>query len=306
MFGIDDCIKPKKNTKNIKNTKKNHTFNLTRRVTTKKNKPYNYKTIILFLHSLGQAHKGTEKAPLYINKFINHKNHNVKTVTNTGNFYKNINKLYKANKNVRGKIVNIGGDHSMAIATIADTLNKHPNAKVIYFDAHADINTYSSSHSKHYHGMPLSFVTGLDKDTDKRFPFIKNKLPFKNLLYIGSRCWDAFEIDIVERNNIKFLTPDDINNNFKDSLQKIMDFVGDSPVHVSFDVDSIDPKYIPSTGTPVDDGIQLNKAISILQHLNNTNIVNMDITELNMSLGSEADGIKSGKNTVALFTPFIM
>lgn len=307
MFGIDDCIKPKKNTKNKKNTKKKHTFNLkTRKIVTKKNKPYNYKTIVLFLHSLGQAHKGTEKAPLYINKFINHKKHNVKTVANTGNFYKNINKLYKVDKNIRGKIVNIGGDHSMSIATIADTLNKHPNAKVIYFDAHADINTYDSSNSKHYHGMPLSFVTGLDKDTDKRFPFIKNKLPFKNLLYIGSRCWDAFEIDIVEHNNIKFLTPDDINNNFKDSLQKIMDFVGDSPVHVSFDVDSIDPKYIPSTGTPVVDGIQLNKAITILESLNNTNIVNMDITELNMSLGSKADGINSGKNTVALFKKFII
>lgn len=301
MFGINDCIKPKKN------TKKNNTFNLTRKIISKKtqkNKPYNYKTIVLFLHSLGQAHLGTEKAPLFIKKFINHKTHNVKTVTNSGNFYKNINKLYKVNKNTRGKIVNIGGDHSMAIATIADTLNKHPNAKVIYFDAHADINTYDSSNSKHFHGMPLSFVIGLDKD--KRFPFIKHKLPFANLLYIGSRCWDSFEIDTVEKNNIKYLTPDDINNNLKESLQKIMDFVGDSPVHVSFDVDSIDPKYIPSTGTPVKRGIQLNNAVTILNHLNNKNIVNMDITELNMSLGSKADGIKSGKNTVALFKKFII
>ena len=71
-----------------------------------------------------------------------------------------------------GKIINIGGDHSMSIATIASTLNKYPNTKVIYFDAHADLNTYKSSKSKHYHGMPLSFITGIDHH--KKFSFIKN------------------------------------------------------------------------------------------------------------------------------------
>ncbi len=300
MFGINDCNKPKKNTKKsykFKNKLKNFT------IKNKIQKPYNYKTIILFPHDLGQTKTGTEKAPKYINKFINHKKHVIKTVKNTGNLFKNIIDLYKVNKNTSGKIVNIGGDHSMAIATIADTLNKHPNAKVVYFDAHADINTYKSSNSKHFHGMPLSFLTGLDKNT--HFSFIKNKLPFENILYIGSRCWDPFEIDTVYKNNIKFLTPDDINNNFNESLNKIINFVGDSPIHVSFDVDSIDPKYIPSTGTPVKNGVELKNAIKILSELNNKNIVNMDITELNMNLGKNNDGIKSGKNTVLLFKKFI-
>jgi arginase len=299
MFGINDCHKPKTN------TKKDYKFNNT--IKNKPNrghkKPYNYKTIILFPHNLGQTKTGTEKAPAFINKFINHKKHIVKTVKNTGSLFKNIDELYKKNKESSGKIVNIGGDHSMAIATIADTLNKHPNAKVVYFDAHADINTYKSSNSKHYHGMPLSFVTGLDKNN--HFSFIKNKLPFENLLYIGSRCWDIFEVNEVYKDNIKFLTPDEINNDFKGSLNKILNFVGDSPVHVSFDVDSIDPKYIPSTGTPVKNGVELKNAIKILDSLNNKNIVNMDITELNMDLGTKHDGEKSGKNTVVLFKKFL-
>ena len=310
MFGINDCHKPKVNTKKKygfnyknKNKNKNKNFNKTLKNLYKKKQNYNYKNIVLFFHSLGQTKLGSEQAPNYLNKYIKHKNHIVQKVKDTGNLYKNINNLYLTNSNISGKIINIGGDHSMAIATIADTLNKHPNAKVIYFDAHADINTYKSSNSKHYHGMPLSFVTGIDND--KRFSFIKNKLPFENILYIGSRCWDLFEIDEVYKKNIKFLTPDDINNNFKESSNKIMDFVGDSPLHISFDVDSIDPKYIPSTGTPVKNGITLKNAITILDNLNNTNIVNMDITELNMKLGSKADGIKSGKNTVALFKKFI-
>ena len=301
LFGITDCNSPKKNTKKGYNFKTYKTkMNKTIR---KKSKPYNYKTIILFPHSLGQTKTGTEKAPKFLEKFINKEKHNIKKVKNTGNLYKNINQLYDINKNTNGKIVNIGGDHSMSIATIADTLNKYPNAKVVYFDAHADINTYKSSKSKHYHGMPLSFVTGLDND--KRFGFIKNKLPLENLLYIGSRCWDPFEVEEVYKNNIKFLTPDDINKNFDDSLNRIMEFVGNSPVHVSFDVDSIDPKYIPSTGTPVKNGVELNKAITILDNLNKDKLVNIDITELNTNLGNKKDGAKSLKNTERLFHKFI-
>jgi len=299
MFGINDCHKPKKN------TKKGYRFNKIFRNKTikKRRKPYAYKTVILFPHSLGQTKIGTEQAPRYLKKYINKKNHTIKLVKNTGNLFKNIIDLYKANSSSTGKIINIGGDHSMSIATIADTINKYPNAKVVYFDAHADINTYESSNSKHYHGMPLSYVTGLDTNT--KFSFIKNKLPFENILYIGSRCWDPFEIETVYKHNIKFLTPDEINNNFNESLNKILTFVGSNPVHVSFDVDSIDPKYIPSTGTPVKNGIELNKAIAILDKLNSGDIVNLDITELNMKLGKKDDGKKSGINTEKLFHNFL-
>ena len=294
LFGINDCHSPKKSRKNTLNNKKTQK---------RRTKPFNYKTIILFPHNLGQTKTGTEKAPDTLNKYINKKRHVVKRVKDTNNMFKNINDLYKINKSTTGKIVNIGGDHSMAIATIASTLNKYPDAKVVYFDAHADINTYKSSNSKHYHGMPLSFVTGIDHN--KKFPFIKNKLSFENLLYIGSRCWDIFEVNEVHKKNIQILTPDDINKDFNGSINKIMNFVGNSPVHVSFDVDSIDPKYIPSTGTPVKNGVELNNAIKILDNLNNTNIVNMDITELNKDLGSKSDGIKSVKNTEILFHKFI-
>ena len=261
MFGIDDCNFPKKNSRAF-NKLKNKTIK-------RSSKAYNYNTVILFPHSLGQTKLGTDKAPHFLSKYVNKKKHQVKKIVNTGNLFKNINALYQANQATTGKIVNIGGDHSMSIATIADSLNKYPTTKVIYFDAHADLNTYKSSKSKHYHGMPLSFVTGLD--SDPKFSFIKNKLPFENIMYIGSRCWDPYEVNEAYKRNIKFLTPDDINNNFNDSLNKILNFVGDGPVHVSFDVDSIDPKYIPSTGTPVKNGVELAKAKLILDKLNSGN-----------------------------------
>jgi arginase len=292
LFGIDDCHKPRKNfTFKANKSRKNKSMSKNKGL----QKPYNYKTVILFPHNLGQTKTGTEKAPKYLKKFVNRKKHVIKTVKNTGNFFKNIKDLYKANEKSTGKIINVGGDHSMSIATIAE---------VIYFDAHADINTYKSSNSKHYHGMPLSFITGIDHN--KNFSFIKNNLPFENLLYIGSRCWDIFEVNEVHKKHIKFLTPDNINNDFENSLNKIMTFIGNSPIHVSFDVDSVDPKYIPSTGTPVKNGIDMGKAITILDNLNNNSeIVNMDITELNMELGTKRDGVKSGVNTEKLFHKFL-
>lgn len=298
-FGIDDCNPPRRN------TRKNRAFfqKKNKSVKRRSSKPYNYETIILFPHALGQSRGGVDKAPRFLKKFINKKRHVIKNVPNTGNFFKNIQNLYKANAQTQGNIVNIGGDHSMAIATIADTMNKFPDARVIYFDAHADINTFASSKSKHYHGMPLSFVTGIDKNS--HFNFIKNTLPLDNILYIGSRCWDPPEVDTVYKHGIKFLTPDEINKDFNRSMNLILDFVGDSPLHVSFDVDSIDPRYIPSTGTPVKNGIKLANAIKILDQLNAGKLVSLDITELNMDLGSKADGKKSGKYAEKLFDRFL-
>ena len=73
----------------------------------------------------------------------------------------------------------------MSIATVADTLNRNPNAKVIWIDAHADINTPDSSISKNLHGMPLAFLTGLTSPKELlNYTFIKNQLRFNNLLYI--------------------------------------------------------------------------------------------------------------------------
>lgn len=140
MFGINDCHKPKKN------TKKSYQYRI-RKIYKRPKTLKNYSSkvftnIILFPHDLGQTKHGVDKAPNYIKKYINKKHHKVYNVKNSGDFYKNIRELYEINKKTGGNKINIGGDHSMSIATIADTMNRYPKAKVIYFDAHADINTY--------------------------------------------------------------------------------------------------------------------------------------------------------------------
>ena len=307
LFGINDCNKPRKNSKKEYKFAKLQLNNSKKKYTVKnrsiKEGPSKFKNIILFPNMLGQTKPGVDKAPAQLVKFINKKHHTITSLKLTNNLFKNIQILYKANARIPGRKVNIGGDHSMSIATIADTLNRYPNAKVIYFDAHGDINTYKSSNSKHYHGMPLSFLIGLGHDP--HFSFIKNKLTYDNLLYIGSRCLDQFEKDIIYKNNIRYISPDEINTNFNNVVAKIDDFIKDSPVHLSYDVDSIDPKYIPSTGTTVKHGITMTSGINILDYLYGKNVVNVDITELNVELGSAADVKKSTDNTVLLFKQYL-
>jgi len=302
LFGINDCHRPKKN------TKKSYQAAFHKRVTFVKGTQVgtSIRDIILFPHHLGQSRGGVEKAPGYLAKFIDPRTHRFHMVKNTGSLYKNINDLYRANEKVQGVRINIGGDHSMTIATLAHTLNHYPEAKVLYFDAHADINTYAASNSKHYHGMPLSFLTGLDPDKKRHFPFVENQLPFVHLLYMGSRCWDIFERNVVHEKNIHFIEPAEFNRNPGQTTQKILDWIGDAPLHISFDVDSMDPKFIPSTGTPVKGGLDMEKTIKLLDKLRGTKrLVNMDITELNMDLGSKADGKKSGYQTAHLFSHFL-
>lgn len=178
--------------------------------------------------------------------------------------------------------INIGGDHSMGIGSVASSLNKYgSNIKVIWIDAHADINTRASSPSGNVHGMPLAFLTGLDKSND--YNFIDNLLSFNNLCYIGIRDLDVGEIDVVKKHNIKTILSENFNKNIEMVINDVINWIGDSQVHISIDVDSLDPKYIQYTGTRVSGGLELIELIKFIKNIClKTNIINMDISELNL------------------------
>ena len=125
---------------------------------------------------------------------------------------KNLKSIYNANKRIIGKRVNIGGDHSITIGTGAYTLNTYKRPKFIWLDAHADINDYENSETKNYHGMPLNYLTGLSKLNN--IDFVKQKLKFENLLYIGIRDVDDYEKKI-KKHKINVITIDDIKNKKK-------------------------------------------------------------------------------------------
>ena len=277
--------------------------------------------IIRFPHNLGQKLKGVEKgAEMYSKHLV--KNYPgkflvkyVECVNNEDHFFENIRNLYKANQDIGAQQfrnlykagedmgskqfrINIGGDHSMSLATVAYTMNSFPDCKVVWVDAHADINTYQASESKNFHGMPLAYLTGLD--SHKEFSFIQNLLPFDRLFYVGLRSIDLFEQDIIHKHNIQHFLSEDVNANPMGCYNIINNFLGDSPFHLSLDVDSFDPSVIPHTGTPVGYGINKSPGILLLHNLmKKKTLCNMDLTEINPDINNEHLGEEKLKHSVS-------
>jgi len=178
-----------------------------------------------------------------------------------------------------------GGDHSVGQSSVAASLTKvtPSNLIVIWIDAHADTNTYESSISKNFHGMPLAGIVGYEKpwfDFDLR-------LPTSNLLYFGIRDLDDFEEKKINENNI-FHT-----KNLKNMVDKINEIILNNPnvkFHVSWDVDSLDPKIFDSTGCLADDGLTLDDINGVMDCVK-SQLIALDIVEFNPKLGNRQKSV---------------
>jgi arginase len=178
--------------------------------------------------------------------------------------------------------VNFGGDHSIAVSTIQPMLDHYKNdLLVIWIDAHADINTFDSSITKNVHGMPLAALTGLMPHWYgvKKSRFI---LPTQNLLYIGIRDLDPFEETIIKNKQIKY---------FKSFDKNVIETINNNPakyIHISCDIDGLDPKFTPSTGTAVNNGLQV-KNVNKIINISKSRLVSFDLVEFNPLIGKKRD-----------------
>lgn len=187
----------------------------------------------------------------------------------------------------------IGGDHSIASSSTLASLQKFRSLHVIWVDAHPDIHTYTSTVSGNTHGTPLSVCTGIEK-THWASRLSLKLLDFSRLIYVGIRDIDDFEGETIEKYNIKHYTP-----------QQAIDFMRankDLPIHISFDVDALDPKYISSTGTRVDDGLHPEEVREIIaESLVEDQLKSLDVVEFNHELG---DPVKSAHHVRETFRDF--
>ena len=203
-------------------------------------------------------------------------------------------------------VLTIGGDHSLAAGTLGGTLSYDPDVKIIWVDAHADINTPETSPTGHTHGMPLALAMNLinDPKISEMFSFIP-KLDPRNIVYIGLRDVDSGEQDFLEGLNIKHYTAEDVLMNgidiiLQDTLE-YLDPIGDSQFHISFDVDGIDPQYFPSTGTPVTGGLDLFQGSKIISTIAETKrLLALDLVEVNPLLGTAADLSTTAESALTL------
>jgi len=201
----------------------------------------------------------------------------------------------------------IGGDHSLAMGTISGTLSQYPDACVIWIDAHADIHTMATTASGNFHGMPVSFLLGLsgNEELQENFSWLTKppnvKLRTSHLVYIGLRDVDDGEKKILKDHGIKAFSMHHVD---KYGIGKVVEMAidhvtpnRDLPIHLSFDVDALDPTVAPSTGTPVRGGLTFREAHYICEAIYETGLlVALDIMEVNPSL----EGPAAVQQTVAV------
>lgn len=209
-------------------------------------------------------------------------------------------------------VLTLGGDHSIAIGTIAGTSKavrertQNKEIAVIWVDAHSDINTPETSESGNVHGMPVAFLTGLaTSDRKDIFGWLEKDqlISVDKLVYIGLRDVDRGEKIILRENNIRAFSMHDID---KHGIGRVVEMAlahigSDSPIHLSFDVDALDPQWAPSTGTPVRGGLTLREGDYIAEAVHGTGqLVAMDLVEVNPSLEEKgaSETIRAGCSLV--------
>ncbi|XP_047370943.1 arginase-2, mitochondrial-like [Vespa velutina] len=168
---------------------------------------------------------------------------------------------------------------------------------VLWVDAHADLNTNKTSGSGNVHGMPVALLTTELSDYWPHLPGMDWQQPMlsiRNVAYIGLRSVDSYERLVIEKFGISAFGMEDverfgIHNTISMALDRI-DPEGVKSLHVSFDIDSLDPLEAPSTGTAVRGGLTLREAIHIMEEVHRTHRLNaIDLVEVNPYIGDQRD-----------------
>ncbi|CAN3356489.1 hypothetical protein DICA3_C03378 [Diutina catenulata] len=183
--------------------------------------------------------------------------------------------------------VTIGGDHSLGIATVSAALRHNPDTCVLWIDAHADINSPATTDTGNLHGCPISFVMGIDRESyPPEFAWVPEVLKSNRIAYIGLRDVDEGEKAILRKYNIPAFSMYHID---KYGIGKVLDMALDavnptreSPVHLSYDIDAIDPTFVAATGTRVEGGLYLREGLFIAEDIAASGLLSsLDIVELN-------------------------
>lgn len=256
---------------------------------------------------LGVHVNGANKGPIEltknlahsnINKIIELKYNNVIKETEKDNKKKNLNEVNKFNKQLYDIIcstlndeklpITLGGDHSLAIATALASIKKYNNMGIIWFDSHGDYNTFDTTISGNIHGLPLAVITNYEKKYLAEFHSGSFYKP-ENTVIVGARDVDPLEFENLKEAGVTVFSTEDVRREGADVItRKALEIAskGTNGVHISYDIDLIDPKIAPGVSIPAVDGVNLEEAYMMVQTVIKKKelIKSIDIVEYNPDL----------------------
>ena len=264
--------------------------------------------IIAACSDLGVHVNGSHLGPDVLIENINNTKNNIKNIKkinydknykkelNKENKKKNLDAINEFNTNLYHAVLEtvnnnlfpltLGGDHSLAIASSLASIKKYNNLGIIWFDAHGDFHTFETTTSGNIHGLPFAALTHYEKNSLTDF-HNGNFYPYKNAVLVGARDIDKpDELQNLKNAGVTIFTTEDIRKYGTDTIyQKAFEIAsnGTEGIHISYDLDVIDPQIAPGVSIPAADGINLEEAYSFLDYIikNKEIIKSLDLVELN-------------------------
>ena len=185
----------------------------------------------------------------------------------------------------------LGGDHSIALGSVWGVANVHKNVGVIWVDAHADFNTDQSTPSGNIHGMILAALAGIGHSSLTTLGGWQPKIHAETIVIVGARDLDPAEQDLLHAHSIHVFTMSEIDQlGISEIMHQAIAIAGqqNDGIHLSLDMDALDPKEAPGVGTPVRGGLTYREAHLAMELIaDSRQLVSMDVVEVNPILDRE-------------------
>lgn len=179
----------------------------------------------------------------------------------------------------------LGGDQSTSIGTLAGLARLNARRGIIWLDAHGDFNTPKTTPSGNIHGMSLAAILGYGHPGLVNLGGVSPKALEKNTVLIAGRSFDSAESKAISRSKVTVFTMKDVDEmGVKLVIRKAIKVAGAGvkQVHLSFDVDSVDPAEAPGTGTPVRGGLTYREAHLAMEMLHDSKrLTSAEFVEVN-------------------------
>jgi arginase len=177
----------------------------------------------------------------------------------------------------------LGGDHSIAMGTVAGVLDARGDVGVLWIDAHGDINTPETTPSGNVHGMPVAALLG-QAGIGANLGWTERCIHPQRLVLFGTRTLDPGERRIIRDLGVRMFTMSEIDHRglspcIEEAIRRLD---GPGGIHISFDIDAVDPLEAPGVGTPWPGGLTYREAHLAMELLAETGLVSsMEVVEVN-------------------------
>uniref|UniRef100_A0A1A8QIU5 Arginase n=1 Tax=Nothobranchius rachovii TaxID=451742 RepID=A0A1A8QIU5_9TELE len=229
----------------------------------------------------------------------------LKSVRAVGSANQRLSEAVQAMKRDGHTAVMLGGDHSLAIGSVHGHSAAVGPLSVVWVDAHADVNTPLTSPTGNIHGQPMSYLLYELQSKIPALPsfsWMKACVSARDLVYIGLRDVDPAEHYILKLLGVKVFSMSQVDQlGVARVMEETCDYLcasAQKPIHLSYDIDAIDPSVTPATGTPVVGGLTYREGLYITEHLSQTGLLSaVDLVEVNPKRGRTEEEVLSTVTT---------